>query len=453
MAQQTAVEQAAAERFGGLPSTPSGDTPPWLDDLRADGQSRFAALGVPTPRLESWKYTNLRKLDSLTFAPVAADRAASDGQPVPSLLSADWHSYRLVLADGRGQAGLAQLDNLPDGVALGTLAEVMTSRPDLLESHLGRIAHDSDQALLALNNGLLADGFVLHVAKGVTIDHPIELIFTHDSGESPVASHPRGLIVLEEGATATVIEHHVDGSGHVYLTNLVTETALAANARLRHLRVQQDSPAAYHLATSHVTVAEGATFDTFTLSLGALLSRNEVAVRLEGEGAHCRLSGAYLMADKQHCDTTTRIDHLVPNTSCREVFKGVLDDDARAVFQGLIKVHRDAQQTDGHQLSKALLLSDRAEIDAKPELEIYADDVKCSHGATAGELDPAALFYLRSRGLPESRARRLLVESFLTEALNEISQERLRGRLHNEIVRWLETGQGAGGDQTGEDDD
>ncbi len=424
------------ERFGGLPATPAGGTPPWLATIRQDGQSRFAALGVPTPRLESWKYTSLRALDSVGFTPLTNDAAAGTDR-VPSLLGSEWHSYRLVFVDGQGQASLCRFDGLPDGVTLGSLADLVSSAPALLQANLGMIAEDSEQALLALNSGLLADGFVLHVAAGVTIDHPVELIFMHGPSESAIAAHPRGLIVLEEGATATVIEHHVDQTGQTYLTNLVTEVSVAANARLRHIRVQQDSREAFHLATTHVRVAEDATFDGFTLSLGGRLSRNEVGVRLQGSGAHCRLSGAYLMSVSQHCDTTTTIDHLVPNTSCREVFKGVLGDESRAVFQGRIKVHREAQQTDGHQLSKTLLLSDRAEIDAKPELEIYADDVKCSHGATAGELDPEALFYLRSRGLPEARARLLLIESFLAEALNEISQEHLRGRLHNEIVRWL----------------
>ena len=434
MANETALQQSAIDRFGGLPPTAAA---PWLDSLRRDGQARFAELGLPTPRLESWKYTNLRDLGALGFSP-SSDEPSLPGSSVPSLLSADWHSYRLVLVDGRGRPDLARLDDLPEGVTLTSLSDALSSTPALLEANLGRIADGSDQALLALNDGLLADGFLLHVAPGVTVDHPIELIFLHSKAEAPIASHPRGLLVLEHAATATVIEHHIDLDEQSYLTNLATEVSLATNARLRHLRVQQDSRKAYHLATTHARVATEATFDSFTLSLGGRLSRNEVGVRLEGEGARCRLSGAYLMSGKQHCDTTTRIDHLVPNTSCREVFKGVLDDEARAVFQGLIKVHPDAQQTDGHQLSKALLLSDRAEIDAKPELEIYADDVKCSHGATAGELDPEALFYLRSRGLSEARARVLLIQSFLAEALNEISQERLRGRLHNEIVQWLD---------------
>jgi len=236
-----------------------------------------------------------------------------------------------------------------------------------------------------------------------------------------------------------VIEHHVSLGGGATFANSATEIELGDGALLHHYKMQAEGPEAFNLGTLHASVGRNAHYDGFGMSLGARLSRNEVAVRLDGEGARCHLNGAYMMRGRQHCDNTTVIEHVVPHTSCREVFKGVLDDEARAVFQGRIVVHPDAQQSDGHQLSKAMLLSEKAEIDAKPELEIYADDVKCSHGATAGDLDHEALFYLRSRGLPEARARNLLIEAFLTESVEAIAAADLCPAFLASIADWLKT--------------
>jgi Fe-S cluster assembly protein SufD len=272
---------------------------------------------------------------------------------------------------------------------------------------------------------------------GVRAEVPIEIVFVGGLTERPIAYHPRNLILVEEGGAATVVEHHVGVGAGAYFANGVTEIRVAERGHLRHYIVQAESREAIHLATAHVEVARDATYEAFTLSTGSRLARNEASVRLTGEGAHCGLSGAYLMCGRQHCDNTILIEHVVPRTSCREVFKGVLDDQARAVFQGKIVVHREAQKTDGHQVSKALLLSDGAEIDMKPELEICADDVKCSHGAAAGELDHDALFYLRSRGVPEPLARGLLVEAFIEEAFEEMSCEDLRATLMANVSNWL----------------
>ena len=252
-----------------------------------------------------------------------------------------------------------------------------------------------------------------------------------------MAYFPRNLIVLEKGAEATVVKHHVALGVGAYFANAVTEIDIGPGARLHHYEVQAEALEATHLSTVHARIARDATYDSFNLSIGGRLSRNEVSVRLEGEGAHCGLNGAFLMRGSEHCDNTTVIDHLVPHTTCREVFKGVLDDESRAVFQGRIVVHEDAQHTDGHQLCKTLLLSTGAEIDAKPELEIYADDVKCSHGATTGQMDETALFYLRSRGVPEALARNLLVQSFLGEAFEEIQSEEIRQAFTDQAVHWL----------------
>jgi len=243
--------------------------------------------------------------------------------------------------------------------------------------------------------------------------------------------------VLEENSQATVVENHGGFPANECVDNEVCEIRVNQGAVLKHYKLQAKGARSTHLNTAHVEIEKDAIYEAFLLSIGALLSRNEKTVRLKGEGAHCAINGAFLLRGNQHCDNTIVIEHLVPHTTSRQVFKGALDGESQGVFQGRIVVHKGAQQTDGYQMCKTLLLSDKAEIDTKPELEIYADDVKCSHGATAGQIDEAALFYLRSRGIPEVAARELLIEAFLGEALDEISDEHVQGLLRNKVGHWL----------------
>ncbi len=435
---QPFIEDFAALR-GRLPGAAAG----WLERLRADAMVRFEALGLPTPRVESWKYTNLRPLEKVAFQTARPEAGQVSIDKAPSLLPAGTSCHRLVFVNGIFREDLSGSGRLPEGVEVTNLAGVMARDPDSLEAHLGRIAAPDRQAMLLLNTAMMADGFVLRVGRGVVLHEPIEIVCLGGGSDAAPAYHPRNLIVLEDGAQATVIEHH-DGLGpEAYFANGATEISIADRALLRHYKVQAEGPLGFHLATSHVVLARDSSYDSFTLSTGARLSRNEISVRLAGEGAECHLNGAYLMRGEQHFDATTSIEHLVPRTTCREIFKGVIDDKARAVFQGRIVVHRSAQKANGHQLSKALLLSDQAEIDTKPELEIYADDVLCSHGATAGDLDHDALFYLRSRGIPEAEARSMLIEAFLGDAIKAIAAEGLCPALMTSIGHWLaDTGRG-----------
>jgi Fe-S cluster assembly protein SufD len=256
------MTEAAAiiERLGGAPALPAGG-PDWLAAMRAAGQSRFAALGLPTQKAESWKYTSLRKLESLRFAP-PRDAVAAIGS-VPTLLGSDWDSHRLVFVDGRARPELFRLGALPDGLTLQPLATALAEQPALLQTHLGHVAGDQEQPLLALNTALMEDGFVIHVAEGLSVKHPIEIVFLRDPGKASTAAHPRCVVILEQGATATLIEHHSDEGERPYLSNLASEVSVARNARLRHVKVQEDSTAAFHFATTHVRVAEDATYDSF----------------------------------------------------------------------------------------------------------------------------------------------------------------------------------------------
>lgn len=428
---------AALEPWGGAGALP-GAGRPWIDALRRRAATEFSAAGLPTPRLEEWKYTNLRSLARHRFgvpdaaAPVAIDR-------LPSLLPTTG-GPRAIFVQGRFRPELSRTEGLPEGVRFGSLAQAIDA-DDALEEHLGRIGADG-RPMLALNAALMADGFVLQVPRNVVVETPIELIFIGGLDLAAAAWHPRNLILLGENASATLVEHHVGIGGGVYFVNMATEIALDRAASLLHHRLQAEGTEAFHIATLAATLGRDASYESFTLALGARVSRQEATVALAGEGATCRLNGAYLMRGEQHCDFTSVIEHQVPQTTSSEVFKGVLDDKARAVFQGRIEVRPKAQKSDGRQLNKTLLLSDRAEIDSKPELKIYADDVKCSHGSSAGAIDQDHLFYLRSRGLPETAARALLVSAFLAETLEGLRPAALGEAFEARIGDWLGDGKG-----------
>ena len=410
----------------------------WLKAKRKSSIKRFNDLGLPTTKIEGWKYTNLKPLEGFRFQPTSVDDGTAIIDKIPSLLDSK-ESFRLVFVNGCIRNSLEIKENLPEGVSLDPLINVLAETPEWIEQHLGKLKDDS-LALEQLNMAMMDTGFVLRVAPGVVVEKPIEIISVGGMANQPVAYFPRNLIIMGKNSQATLVEHHSGLGVGAYLTNTVTEISLDTGSKLSHYKVQAENRDATHLGLSQAIIAKDARYDSFTLSMGGRLSRNEVLVQLEGPGAHAGVHGGYLMRGNEHCDNTTVIDHLAPNTSSREIFKGVLDDQSRAVFQGRIVVHKDAQKTDGHQLCKTLLLSSGAEIDAKPELEIYADDVKCSHGATTGQIDETALFYLRSRGIPEALARNLLVQSFLGEALEEILDEKLREALMKKVLHWLPAG-------------
>jgi len=409
----------------------------WLKAVRQEGIKRFNDLGLPTQKMEGWKYTSLKPLEDSSFYHVNDEEGTVAVDKVPSLLPGVCEWPRLVFVNGFIRPSFEIKGNLPDGVQLNHLSDVLAKEPEWAKKYLGQFKDHNGLALVQLNAAMMDTGYVLRVEPGIVVEKPIEIVFIGGVAEKSVAYFPRNLIVLGERAQATVIEHHAGIGIGAYFSNTVTKIHLGAGSKLNHYKVQAENRDAVHLGTLQALVARDATYDSFTLSIGGRLSRNEVLVRLEGPGAHAGVNGGYLMRGNEHCDNTTVIEHLAPNTTSREVFKGVLDDQSRAVFQGRIVVHKNAQKTDGHQLCKTLLLSSGAEIDVKPELEIYADDVKCSHGATTGQIDENALFYLRSRGIPEALARNLLVQSFLGDALEEVSQEDIRKALTSKVLHWL----------------
>jgi Fe-S cluster assembly protein SufD len=405
--------------------------PQWLRSLRRAGYESFAGAGLPHRRLEDWKWFDLRQIAEQAYPP-AAPGTASAGE-VDGLVArspfAKLARARLVFVNGSFDESRSQLPASGD-VEFASLGA--DGAPQWLTQ---TIAADGKDPISALNAAFVSDGGAIRIAAGATADAPIEMVFVTTAGE-PSTLTTRNVIVLEEDASATIIETHL-GGGEAYLANSVTEARLGKGSRLDRVKLEAEGEGAIHLANFHADVGENATLRDFTLTLGGRAVRQQGFVTVSGEGADVGVSGAYLLDGRQHADTRLVVDHAVPNGTSRELFKCVMDESARGVFQGKVIVRPGAQKTDGKQSSHALLLSELAEFDAKPELEIYADDVVCGHGATSGELDETQLFYLNSRGIPEVEAKSLLIAAFVGEAFDTVNNEAIRDELTRLTGEWL----------------
>ncbi|BDG71307.1 Fe-S cluster assembly protein SufD [Roseomonas fluvialis] len=408
-------------RYEGLKDHLPGARKPWLNALRADAAAHFAARGFPTRRIEQWKYTDLAPLAQASFA---EPLTMVDG----TIALPPAHApHRAVFVDGRFRADLSTLD----GLAFG--AQGLAQHLNQAEVPLGALAKPDSEPLTALNTMLFEDGLFLDVPAGVD-GGLLELISVAVDPGRPFAFHPRHLLRLGAGARLTLIETAI-GAG-TCLHNPVFEIDVAEGATLTHGRMLQEAATVFHLSTIYARIAAEGTYDNFTVAAGPRLTRNEIHAALVGPRAACHMNGAQMASEGQHVDTTTSLDHAAPDCASRQTYKTVLAGRSRGVFQGKILVRREAQKTDGYQMNQALLLSEDAEIDSKPQLEIYADDVKCSHGATVGALDPDSLFYLRARGIPEAQAKAMLVEAFLHEAVETVTDETLRGALTRALDAW-----------------
>jgi Fe-S cluster assembly protein SufD len=408
-------------RYEGLKDHLPGARKPWLNQLRADAAVHFAARGFPTRRVEQWKYTDLAPVAQASFA---EPLTSVDGQVhLPAALA----PHRAVFVDGRFRLDLSSLDGLPFR-ALGLAHDLAEAEP-----HLGALAKPESEPLAALNTMLFEDGLFLDVPEGVD-GGLLELVSVAVDPGRPFAFHPRHLIRLGARARLTLIETATGGGQCLH--NPVFEIEVGEGASLTHGRMLQEAATVFHLSTIYARIAAEGTYDNFTVAAGPRLTRNEIHAALVGPRAACHMNGAQMAADGQHVDTTTALDHAAPDCASRQTYKTVLAGRSRGVFQGRIHVHRVAQRTDGYQMNQALLLSEEAEIDSKPQLEIYADDVKCSHGATVGALDADSLFYLRSRGIPEAQAKAMLVEAFLHEAVETVTDETLKGALTRALDAW-----------------
>jgi len=393
--------------------------PTWLNELRQKGQATFTRLGIPTRRIEDWRFTNVAALADRHYNWIPA--VTSTDHQIETLLQRamlDGEAYRLVFINGRFSEEWSAVEELPSGVVVENLAGTLRRWPNDVREILCDNLNFEDAPFAALNTAFLDDGANIVLADSVTLDRPVHLVFL-SVGEFQSVSHPRILIRLGKHSKAQVIESYL-GVGDSYFTNAVTQIEVDASARLDHHKLQHEQLGALHLAATHVTQQADSNFRSHYFSFGASLSRNEINCNLDGERIETTLNGLYMPTGDQLMDCRTRIDHAKPNCNSYELYKGILNDEARGVFNGKIFVHQDAQKTDAKQSNQALLLSDDAVVNTKPQLEIYADDVRCTHGATIGELDEKAIYYLRSRGVPLELARTMLIFAFANDIVQNI---------------------------------
>lgn len=407
-----------------------------ISAVRAAAFNHFVLAGLPHPRVEAWKYTDLRRL-MRDAKPLAArpDSAAKARARDAGDLFATLGFRRLVIVDGSFVADMSDLVGLETGLVVRSMADALSLDEPLLSQGLGPMVPADDPAL-ALNTALAGDGVLITVSPGVLIERPIHLVFLNTSA-TPAAMVTRSLVVVGGGARATFIETHEGPDRQDYQVNTVLQLVVGDKARVDHFKITREGSGAIHVATLLANIGAQAKFNELCFTAGGAVVRNQLFVLLAGEGTEANLRGLSLLADRQHADTTLAVDHAAAGSQSREVFKAVVDDEARAVFQGKITVRPKAQKTDAKMMTRALLLSDVAEADGKPELEIFADDVQCGHGATTGNLDDQLKFYLMARGIPEKEAEALLIQAFAADVVEAVEHEGIRNALLDATVAWL----------------
>ncbi len=422
-----------------LAELPADGGESWLQELRKRGADQFAALGFPSPKSEEWRFTQLNPITRTQFRPArheAHSRVLTE--TVGRFTFGDDAAAELVFVNGYFDPELSNLGSLPNGVRVSPLSQVFESHSQIIRQHLAKYASIESNPFVALNTGALRDGAFIHVARGAVVEQPIHLLFVSTVADDPAAAHPRVLLVADQAAQVSLVESYCSTREGVYFNNVVTEIIAAQDARIDHCKLQLESKLAYHLATMQVELARGADFVSHSASVGSRITRNDLNVRFVEERAQATLNGLVLIGGDQHVDNHTLLDHAAPNCPSHELYKHVLDNKSTAVFKGKILVRQPAQKTDSKQTSKTLLLSDDAVINSQPALEIYADDVKCTHGSTIGPVDEEQVFYLRSRGVSLEAARHLLTYAFAADITRRIKVEPVRRRLEN----WMAAQQG-----------
>ena len=430
---KTAAETALAQTFAQVRDRLPGDEA--VAARRNAAFDVFAKQGLPHRRIEEWKYTDLRALmrdaKPLASPPDAAAKARARGA---GRLLSDLDARRLVFVDGTFVPELSDLHDLEAGLAVGSLAQALTDGDPVVAARLGKLAPANDAAV-ALNTALMGDGAVIRIASGATIERPLHLLFV--ASDKSAAVFTRSLVTIDHGARVMLIESHEGPAAGDYQVNDALELFAGDGAHVDHVKVIGEGSDALHVSTLATAIGAHARFNTFSFISGGAVVRNQLFLRLDGEGTVAGIRGASLLKDRQHADTTLFADHIARDCQSREMFKSVLDDEAHGVFQGRIIVRRHAQKTDAKMMTQALLLSERAEADNKPELEIFADDVQCGHGATAGALDEDLKFYLMARGIPPVEAEAMLIQAFLGEAIEGIEHAGLREALIESVAAWL----------------
>ena len=428
--------------FHQLENGPGTNGVDWVHTLRRHALDRFSELGFPTARRgnEKWKYTNVAPIAKAAFGYSASDGEASGSTKVDIRRMAPWRDgwLNLVFVNGHFSEALSDSPLHHDGVNVTSLAQAIVADSEAVEPHLARYASVDDDGFTALNTAFLQDGAFIQISAGASLDSPINLVFLSTGREGdPSVSHPRVLLVADANARATIFESYVGYEGDRYFTNSVTETVVGDGAEVDHYRLLEESDAAYHVGVARVHLGENSVFSSNSFSKSAALGRYDLSVLMDGPGGSCTLRGLYQTTGNQHIDNLINIDHAQPRCTSRLSYKGILDGKSRAVFGGTVWVREGAIKTDALQSDKNLVLSPDAEVDSKPALFIYADDVKCGHGATAGNIDPETVFYMRSRGVDLEAASRLLIYGFASEIIEAVQQDPLREYLERLFLESL----------------
>ncbi len=416
----------------------AGRGPAWLKELRQSAITSFEKLGFPTNRNEDWKYTSVGSLVATVFE--RDEHGRNDTKSVAEaaihvLSFADSVYNRLVFVNGVYLPELSGVRGLPVGARVESLANALRRDDDIVHAHLSRYVRYQEHSFAALNTAFIEDGALVFIPKGEVIEEPIYLVFVSTGPYRPVVSHPRNLIVAEEGSQGRIVESHVGTGSGAYFANAVTEIFGGEGASIEHYLLQRGGDAGFHIGTLEAQLSRQCNLSAHSITLAGSLVRNDVHVVLNGEGSECSLNGLYLMDGKQHVDNHTEIEHCMPRARSQELYKGILSGSARGVFNGKILVHKDAQKSDARQTNKNLVLSENAVINTQPQLEIHADDVKCSHGSTVGQLDRDSLFYLRSRGIGSAEAQSLLCYAFASEVVSRVKIGTMRAQLDNYLLR------------------
>lgn len=438
MPQATKEKSSYGEAFRAFDK--DGADPAWFARLREKAFARFEERGFPTTDLEEWKYTNVAPIARAQFLPPSERKTGAPpaAEAVEKFVYEEARSSRLVFINGLYHPEFTALDGVGEGVVVSDVAGALNGEhSEIVRSHLARLTAEEGGAFVDLNTAFAREGAFLYVPAETRAAAPVQLLFLSTHADEATSAFPRVLVVVERGGELDIIENYAATGESIYFTNAIVEAFVADGARLTHYKVQDESGSAFHVAATHAELGRDSFYDLTTVTLGSRLSRHDIDVRFAGEGAECFVDGLYIVGDGQHADTHSLIDHRRPRCVSHQNYKGILDGKSRAVFNGKVFVHRDAQQTDARQSNKNLLLSTDARVDTKPQLEIFADDVKCAHGATVGQLEEEELFYLLSRGLHPDLARNLLTYGFAEEIVEKIKFDSIRAQLDEAIINRL----------------
>ena len=434
MENKTDIKQYFINQFDEFEKSLNGEKSSDFHKVRKDAIGKFAELTFPTQKDEEWKYTNISSLQKHNFSP-AVVKANVSSETINKFLFDKMEHSLLVFVNGNFSPELSKLIDIPKGVVIGSLAEALKNNNSITKKHLGKYAENENYFFTTLSTAFTKDGAFIYVPDGKVVEDPIHIIFITQSGSEKILTQPRNLFVAGKNSQVTIIEHYVSEQDSVYFTNSVTEIVADENAIVDHIKLQEESNKAFHIARMEVDQERSSNFSSHLISHGAEISRNDFSARFNDEGSECMLNGLFMIGDEQLFDAHTMIDHAKPHCSSHEHYKGILQDKSKGVFNGKVMVRQDAQKTNAFQQNNTILLSDDAVMNTKPQLEIFADDVKCSHGATIGKLNDEAKFYLKSRGIGEDAATAILIHAFASDVITSIKIPALRDYLEEIITK------------------